>query len=261
MQFRELAQLFSCILGLKREVVAVHLAATREEYQQLPSQELQRKLSFCMMVRLASLGYGRKAAAAQFHCRGSAEVFLFRKPDTGERFGKRLHDFGLYASQETAGQVQQKIATIAEPCHGVGVSPLGDNVSPPTGIIIFVNSYQAMRLVQAWSYHFGPVDELSLSGNRGVCSECFAKPLSTGALHLSTLCSNTRHLAKWGDDELAVGLPSQKIEEVTDGLIRTIPAVEPTERRKQLMQRCSEAGIDLEIPPEGPYFSSKTSKP
>lgn len=260
MQFREPAQLFSCILGLKREVVAVHLAATREEYLQLPAQELQRKLSFCLMVRLASLGHSRKAAEAQFHCRGSAEVFLFRQPDIGEGLGKRLYDFGLYVDLETAGQVQQKFATIAEQCHGVGVSPLGESVSTPAGIIIFANGYQAMRLVQAWAYHFGPADQLSLTGNRGVCSECFAKPFSTGALHVSALCSNTRHLAKWGDDELAVGIPVRKMEKVIDGLIRTIPAVEPTARRKELIGRCREVGIELEIPTEGPYFSAKSSK-
>ncbi len=255
MDFKKYTDLFYCLLNLNREIVAVDIAQTKEAFDQWTIPVLKRRLSFCTMVRLASTGYGRKASGNHFGCQGSSEVFRFSNPAEGDEYGKRLFSFGMYANLDIARQVQASMARLPDPCMGVGVMPLKACEHAPKSIIFFVNAYQAMRLVQAWVYHFGTINDFSLSGNRGICSECVARPISTGSLHMSPLCSNTRYSANWGDEELGLGLPFSKIERLLDGLIKTLPAVETEERKKAIFQRCSEAGINLDIPLQTNYYS------
>jgi len=256
MQMQNVADLLACILDLQRKIVAVSLIPTEETYLLQEVPELKRPLAFCMMVRLATVGHGRKASKAQFRCPGASEVFLFRNVQPGEQYGKRLFSFGLYENHETACNVQASMATIPEPCYGVAVQPLSTCPAAPDTIVLFTNAYQAMRLTQAWAYSFGPLREMSLTGNRGVCAECVAAPLANGKMHISPLCSNTRYAAKWNDNELGVGIPFQRLEGIINGLLKTIPAVEPARRRIAIASRCKEQGIDLEIASGKTYFPS-----
>lgn len=257
MQCKSAADLLTCLLNLKRKIVAVSLMPTKEMYFQQEVPELKRPLAFCMIVRLATIGHGRKASKTEFRCPGASEVFLFRSPKSNEEYGKRLFSFGLYNNRETACNVQTSMATIPEPCYGVVVQPFSTCAFVPDTIILFANGYQAMRLTQAWAYSFGPLQGMSLTGNRGVCAESVAAPLSSGKMHLSPLCSNTRYAAKWDDNELGLGIPYQRIEGVINGLVQTIPAVEPLPRRNAIISRCQELGIDLEIAAGKTYFPSQ----
>ncbi len=251
------ARLFSCLLGLERPIVAVSLAEFREQYENWPQPQLRRRLSFCLLVRLAATGRARKAAGAHFRCPGSAEVFGFRQPAEGMDRGKRLHGLGLYADREIAAGVGQTMARLEKPCYGVAVMPLQDCTSPPKSVLFLVTPYQAMRLVQGWSYHFGAAEQFTLTGNRGICSECVAKPLATGSLHLSPLCANTRYAANWRDSELGVGVPYTKLAPLLDGLLRTYGPTEPEKRKAEIRRRCRQAGLSDLLSEGSAYFTRK----
>lgn len=257
MDWLRAAQTLRCVLDLPREVVAVDLAQTSAEFASWSVRALKGKLSFCAMVRLASLGRGRKALGANFGCRGASEVFRFVEPTPEALSGERLHGFGLYASQEIAQQMQASMARLPEPCMGVAVMPLAACNRPPQVVVVLANAYQAMRLVQAWAYHHGPVRNAFLAGNRGICAECVAKPLVSDMLNLSPLCANTRHTAKWADQELGLGLPFAHLEQLLDGLLKTVNAAESEERKQALVERCAAAGVELKLPRGTSYFSQR----
>jgi uncharacterized protein (DUF169 family) len=246
--------LTSCILGLQREIVAVNFFCTAEEFEVYPILQFKRKHTFCSMVRLASIGHGRKALSSNFRCRGASEVFRFVEPGADSISGERLFGFGLYAHRELAGKVQSSMARLATSCSGLAVLPLSSCTSLPQSIVIVVDAYQAMRLVQAWAYHHGLLEDLAIAGNRGICSECVARPLTTGKLHLSMLCANTRHVARWSDQEMGIGLPGDKLGILLDGLIRTIPAVETSARKRAILRRCVEAEVEFSMPEGKAYF-------
>lgn len=254
MTLQKKSTLISCILGLQSRIVAVDLFNTAEEFMNCPVSQFKGKLTFCSMVRLASLGYGRKALNSNFRCRGASEVFRFVEPGADSISGERLLGFGLYAHRDLAGQVQASMARLASPCSGLAVLPLSSCTSLPQSIVIVADAYQAMRLVQAWAYHHGLLEDLAISGNRGICSECVARPLATGKLHLSMLCANTRHVARWSDQEMGIGLPGDKLDILLDGLIRTIPAVETSARKQAILRRCEEAEVEFSMPEGKAYF-------
>ncbi len=256
MNFKETSSLLSCVLGLKRQVVAIDLAEDETEFVDWPIPTIKHRLTFCMMVRLASMGYQRKALGEHFRCRGSAETFRFIDQGDQAHTGERMYRFGLYADTDTAKLAQSSMPRLEKPCYGVAVLPLADCVQLPASVLFIVDAYQAMRLVQAWAYYRGPLKNSSLIGNRGICSECVAGPLISGELHLSPLCANTRYLARWTDGELGVGLPGSGLTALAEGLIATITAVEPGRRKSAIVQRCSQAGITLSLPPKEAYFTN-----
>lgn len=254
MNLKSQSTLISCILGLQRQIVAVNLFCTSDKFEASPVPQFKGKLTFCSMVRLASLGLGRKAQYSNFRCRGAGEVFRFVEPGEDSISGERLFGFGLYAHRDLAGRVQTSMARLPAPCSGFAVQPLSSCTSLPQCIVIVGDAYQAMRMVQAWAYHHGPLEDVAIVGNRGICSECVAKPLSTGKVHLSMLCANTRYVARWSDQEMGIGLPGEKLDVMLDGLIRTIPAVETPARKQTILRRCAEAGVDLPLPEGKAYF-------
>jgi uncharacterized protein (DUF169 family) len=254
MDLQQIALAFSCILDLKREIVAVDLVHSEEDFARVPVAMLKGCLSFCAMARLASLGHGRKAKGENISCPGALEVFKFTEPGKEALSGKRLYGFGLYANQEIAADVQTSMARIKNPCLGIATQPLAACIRPPASILFFVNAYQAMRLGQGWAYHHGQLEHMAIVGNRGVCSEGVARPLVTGEPNLSPLCANTRYISKWSDTEMGFGLPYDGLTSILDGLIQTIPAVESPKRKMTIFKRCEAAGMTLTIPKGTCYF-------
>lgn len=260
MTVHEKALLFACILGLKREIIAVSLAQTEAEFDTWPAAQFTRHLTFCSMARIASAGHRRKAAPENFRCPGAREVFGFTEQSATALSGERLFSFGLYADQHIAQQVQMSMARLERPCHGVLLSPLKLCTSLPDSVLFLVDGYQTMRLVQAWAYHHGAITEVSITGNRGICSEGVARPLASNSLHLSALCANTRHIAAWKDQELGAGLPASGLDQLLSGLLATIPAVEPPARQQAIIDRCAQAGLSCSIPTGIPYFMRGTPR-
>lgn len=254
MDFQRMAKMVHCILDLRCEVVAVDLACTEDEFADWPVPQLKGGLTFCTMVRMASLNKGRKAKAENFSCKGAKEVFRFSDPTGRSLDGERLYGFGLYANRYVARQVHQCMARIPQSSLAVGVMPLGQCLRPPKVVMLVAESWQIMRLIQAWAYDHGPLTNLSLVGNRGVCSECVARPLETGQPQLSALCSNTRYIAQWSEGSMGFGLPFDKLEELLDGLVETIAGTETDQRKALIRQRCEEAGLELNLPESKAYY-------
>lgn len=254
MDWQHAALTLHCVLGMDKAIVAVDIAHDQETFDAWDVPILKGRLSFCTMVKMATLGRGRKALGENFRCPGASEVFRFSEPGPEALSGERLHGFGLYADTETARAVQAAMPRLDAPCLGITTTPVATAPRPPQSLLLIVDAYQAMRLVQGWAYHNGPLKSLFLVGNRGICAEAVARPLATGKPNLTPLCANTRHTAKWADGDLGFGLPFSCLESLADGLVNTIPAVEPPDRKEGLLKRCEKAGVDLDLPSGTCYF-------
>ncbi|CAG35919.1 DUF169 domain-containing protein [Desulfotalea psychrophila] len=257
MDFKKIEDELTCLLGLSRRPVAVSLTQDQNQFDAWPQMKVTTPLSFCAMVRLATTGRSRKTDKEGVKCFGAADVFGFRSSVSATDASQALVSMGLYSNIDIAQKAQASMSKFPTPCLGLSTSPLSETTFNPSILLLIVDAYQAMRIVQGWAYFFGGAHQFLLTGNRGICSECVAKPWLTDSLHLSPLCANTRYACKWDDHELGIGVPFAKVEKLLEGIAKTVGSVEPELRKNMIEERFQKQGLDYEKPQDTTYFLRK----
>lgn len=97
------------------------------------------------------------------------------------------------------------------------LSPLNRATFDPDVIVIYGNSAQVMRLVQASLYKRG--GQLTSSfGGRVDCADIIVTTMKTGECQVILPCTGDRFFAQTQDHEMAFTIPHGKIAEVMEGL-------------------------------------------
>lgn len=239
-------------LGLGNKIIGVKFISTKEDFAQIDLEEIKGKLKYCVMVKKASSGRALKAGVDNFGCIGAIAAL-----GIGNDTEPTIEDYmrlGLFANEEIATLAMNDVTKLKQNICGVILMPLEEYPAPPDAAIILANSYQAMRVIQGYTYHFGVVKNVHISGNQALCSECTATPYLHQELNISTLCSGTRFFAKWDDTQLAVGLPISKIELIHNGILSTINSTENDERKKDITNRSKELNRDFKLTKKTAYY-------
>jgi len=103
----------------------------------------------------------------------------------------------------------------------VAVAPLQQTELDPDQVIVYGNSFQVMRLIQAYLWDKEGRVEFSSGGWGGLCADVMAQSYITKKLSLGISCVGARMTAVILDDELPVGIPISTFENVLEGLERT----------------------------------------
>lgn len=238
-----------CALNIKRNLVGVKFIFSREEFDCIDIKQMKGRVSYCFMVKSASSGKHIKSNKENFSCGASARALGLDGSDNRVRSGRHYHAFGLYNSLGTAKSVQKNVTFIEHNIYGVVLKPLRDYEIEPDVVIMIVNPYQAMRIIQGYAYHYGVHKSIRMAGNQGICSECTAVPYENNDLNISALCSGTRLLAKWDVSELGIGMPFNMFANIVDGVMKTLNPVEPDSTKREILSRAGEKGraIDIEF--------------
>lgn len=120
---------------------------------------------------------------------------------------------------------------------------------------------EMMRVIQGYAYHYGVTKNISMSGNQAICAESTVYPYINNTINLSFLCSGTRYLANWSENEVAVGMPYPIFLNVIDGIYNTVNAVEMNERKQKINKALSKeklSGLDTDNLPY--YLRGKEEK-
>lgn len=233
------------IINTKRRIVGVKLLVTEEEYNSCSIKPLTNPLSYCVAVKSASLGHRVKLNAKTSGCVGSSRVLGLTKPSPTYLDGTDSLNLGLYRDKELAKECAEQISMLGRETYGVALQPIEyftEEITPDL-IIIISNPRECMRILQGYSYHFGVTKNISMSGNQGICSELTAYPLINNTINVSFLCSGTRYLADWEDNEVAAGIPFEIFSRVIDGVYKTINPIEMDERKGSIESKLQKANI------------------
>lgn len=246
------------IIGTKRKLIGVKLVTTQEEYNDYDIKPLINPLSYCVAVKSASLGHRIKFNSETSGCGGSSRVLGLVKTSSAYYDGTESFKLGLYKNKELAKQCAHQIIALDKEVYGVVVQPIeyfNEDLNPDL-VIIICNSRECMRIMQGYSFHFGLTKSICMSGNQGICSEITAYPLMNNTINVSFLCSGTRYLANWDNDEVGAGIPFTMFSKVIDGIYKTINSVELDERKQQIEKNLHEANInDLSIEYGKTYYT------
>lgn len=131
---------------------------------------------------------------------------------------------GVYQeTRQAAAAMQQKMPRVEPGVAGVLTYPLARSFAGlnPDLVVIYVNSAQAMRFVQAFLYHQGGEFVMKSSGDAGVCSRAVAQVYLTGEPTIEIPCMGDRRFAMAQDHEMAVGIPYTWLERTAEALSAT----------------------------------------
>lgn len=131
---------------------------------------------------------------------------------------------GIYQKdQQAAAAMQQQMPRCPPGSAGLLTYPLNRPVEgfSPEAVVVYVNSAQAMRFIQAFLYREGGEFVMKSSGDAGVCSRGVAQVVLSGLPTVEIPCLGDRRFAMTQDDELIVGIPASWLERTAEGLSAT----------------------------------------
>ena len=246
-----------CVLDLKRRIVGVKFLYDEKAFDQNVIDPVKNMFSFCMMVKVASSGAAIKAKQENFKCPGAKRAFGMMKVDDHFSSGARYLELGLYKNLDIAKKVTDQMAFLPRPLFGVAVQPLKDFVEAPDVAIIIADAYDAMRILQGYTYHAGQANGIRSCGNQGVCCELTAQPYRSNDINVSLLCSGTRFSCRWKEGEVGVGMPFSMLPLVIDGVVNTANATEPARNKERIITRAETRGANLGITWGENYYRSE----
>lgn len=233
-------------LNLQREPVAVRFLFGEQDYLDNPCSELPAKIAYCVMVRKACDGRHFKVRDQHFRCLSGARALGVLETDEYVMSGQHFSKSGLYEDLCVSHAVQQNITFMPHGTTGVEIGPLKDFVREPHVVLILCTPYAAMRTLQGHVYKSGVQTGIRMAGNQAICSECTAVPHTTGDINLSMLCTGTRFMAKWREDEMGIGIPYPRLHDLLDGIEQTVNPTETDVNKKRIYENQAALGVALE---------------
>lgn len=247
MYHREVNSLKKALL-LRREIIGVRFLYFKQEYDELEIEEYPWKTSYCMMVRHAMDGHHFRAGKRHFGCRCAAEALGIEEEMKCVESGERYYSIKLHESRSIAKAVTERVARIKQDIYGIEIGPL-QTMERADVVMMMTNPYQLMRVVEGYCYKFGPVKNLQMAGDQGVCADLTAAPFNNNDMNFSVLCAGTRKMARWEDDEMGVGLPIHQFPGLTDGVLQTLNYIEYPDRKqkiREVLDSPDELGIEIQ---------------
>lgn len=241
-------------LGNSRKVVGVRFLFSQNEIECSKTKLLKGAMSYCCMVRLATMGRSIKAVRDNFSCIGGARALGFIEPDDNYLSGENYYNYKIYKDINVCKDVAQSSANCSHKVYGMEIMALENFTQPPDVILFVLNTYQVMRVLQGYAYMQGANFTLTTCGNQAVCAECTARPFIFDSINLSPFCSGTRYFANWGDDELMLGVSASKLPLVLEGIYETINAMDLDKKKEEIKKRMLEKQLDFDLKYKCNYF-------
>jgi len=236
----------NCALGFSRIPVGIKLFFDEEEYNKVEWEEPNGAQAYCCMVEKATRGKEMKTRLIHHNCDGGSTALFLE--DSTERIesGTEYFSYNLYKSPAIARRIREGVKGLYKTgakTYGIAIGPISSFEIEPDVIIFMVNPYQAMRLQQGYVYGDGKRLEISGASMQALCSEITVEPYLTGRMNTSPLCPSTRFLAKWKDEEMAVGIPFEKLGPMVEGVLATIGTTDIDRRKEEISARFKERGL------------------
>lgn len=236
------------LLELSKKPVGIRFVLDQNEFDQSSLPEPRMGMPYCTAVMTATKGESYKMDAAHSACIAGSRALGLSEITEDAFSGKRHRDLGVYKNLCISRSIAKDMVYCVHRCAGVEIQPLELYSSTvPDVLVMIVNPYTAMRIVQAYAYHYGQLKNIKMTGMNAICQECTSYPYEKNTLNLSMLCSGTRRVGRWGKDELAIGLPYHYVNDVIDGLKNTITPMEQNKEKDRIAKRLSEKGFQAEL--------------
>ncbi|MDO5689143.1 MAG: DUF169 domain-containing protein [Tissierellia bacterium] len=208
-------------LGLTRQPVGIKIFFSQQEYEACSFPKSDYRMSYCVYVEKATRGRALKHRLENHYCDGGTTAFHLEYPSDHIESGAEYFSYGLYRTQAAAKRVRDGVEGLYRnrvEVVGIATGPLSAFDIVPDIVLILGVSGQIMLMVQGYVFNSGDRMEFSTAAMQGICSETSVQPFIKGKINVSMLCPSTRTLAKWKEEEMAMGIPFELLDQVVEGI-------------------------------------------
>lgn len=191
------------------------------EKVRIPSKHLGVKMAVCQAIAVARrYGWTMALGKDDVSCPIAKAVFGFAERNEYYTSGS-LAD-GMYASCKEAGaRFEEALAKFAPgECGTVLAGPLGRIGFVPDTVLVYGNSAQVLRLLNAALYRDGGSLRSEFSG-RGDCADIVIRGKQSAEPQVILPCYGDRVFGMTGDDEMAFTFPFPCAAQIVEGLEKT----------------------------------------
>src|SRR5659263_92310 len=213
-KYNTLAKKMVKILGLNGSPVAIALK------DELPcGLEKGAPERHCEMVQhVRQKGEKFYSTLKEHKCIGGAAVMGLTEIPENVANGEYYYKLGAFASNEASRNTMESVPRIEKASKFALYAPLESANFSPDMVIVLCTPKQSMQIVQAQLYSGGGRVQTGFAGKQSLCGDIVANTLNTNSVQVSLGCSGSRKHANIGDNELIVGIPAEKIEQIVNSL-------------------------------------------
>ncbi len=131
-------------------------------------------------------------------------------------------DSGRYKDENIAKKAIYSLPRVKKDFRSLRIEPLHKSEGYFDIMLLYLLPERAMRILQAFAYHFGDCTIPGTIGAASICGDCTARPLLSG-MGISYGCKGSRKHSGYRDEELPLGICFELSEKIEEGL-KDIPA-------------------------------------
>ncbi len=220
-------------LGLKHEPVAISLL---RKGQHAPEgyREPESNIRHCQSIMRARKGEMLVVPASKHACPvGGSALGLMPVPEKVAS-GEFHYNMGMYESPQAAKTTLEKRVTLGEEnVTATMVSPLSKAKVKPDVVVVTGTPEQMFWLIPAAStFSVGGRVTVDMASVQASCEDSTILPYVTGNVNISLGCFGCRKTTDIGPDEMLVGIPATKLDEVVKALDKLKEGAIPKSRTK-----------------------------
>lgn len=244
MDIKKSIDLIESYLDLDRKPVGIKFFFDKDEFENFEIPQRDRKVTYCNSVQLASKGSSMKLTKENHGCPNGAMALKMKEVPEPMANGKGRFSKNIYKDVETSKSISDEMLFLEEEPVGIAVMPLENYNENPDVVVVVSKPYNIMRLIQGHGYFNGYTNNLKTVGLQAVCHDLTTYPYNTKDINITLLCPGTRLVADWQADEIGMGIPFEKWNEIVEGVKETTNPFERNEKKEGIEKRLKERGLD-----------------
>ena len=244
MDIKNSIDLIESYLDLDRKPVGIKFFFDKDEFKNFEIPQRDHKITYCNSVQLASRGSSMKLTKENQGCPNGAMALKMQEVPEPMASGKGRFSKSIYKDVETSKSISDDMLFLKEEPVGIAVMPLENYKADPDVVVVVSNSYNIMRMVQGHAYFNGYTNNLKTVGLQAVCHDLTTYPYNTKDINITLLCPGTRLVADWQMDEIGIGIPFERWNEVVEGVKETTNPFERDGKKKGIEERLKKRGLD-----------------
>lgn len=205
-------------LHLTGSPVAVKIVTSEDKLPEGIS-EIEETVRHCRMVSLAREGKVFYATDSKHQCGGGAWVLGLREIGPSMESGEHYFRLGKYSSLGASKRTVYNVPALPQDTYATVYAPLEKATFIPDVVIIFAKPFSMLKLAQSTLYRLGGRLYPEFSGIQSVCSDATSYVILNGEPNYSLGCDGSRKFSGIADEEMVVGLPAERLEELAAAVV------------------------------------------